>query len=285
MVDISSFRASKFKIHSCVKAEATETTMKTTVALLVFCCIIFVVQTSVRRIMISKIGSVRQQLLRAGKLKQFNNLIQSLLKENGIVDFFEYMDNIYVINVTIGTPPQHFEIVPDTGSSDLWVISIKCNSQSCKGDKLHPKNRFDPSKSSTYSVDGRKFTITYELGYAEGILGIDHFSFADLAVEMQTFGLAEQIAHVFGDIPIDGIMGLAWPALSEFQVTPPMQNILDELDEPIMTVYMTREIEPIMEEVYGGEITFGGFDEQNCELPIRWVELTSQSFWQFTVTG
>ena len=61
----------------------------------------------------------------------------------------DFSDAQYFITTSVGTPPQSFTVVPDTGSSNLWMYSSKCWSPVCL---LHSK--FNASKSSTYKADG-----------------------------------------------------------------------------------------------------------------------------------
>jgi hypothetical protein len=92
------------------------------------------------------------------------------------------------------------------------------------------KHKYSRTKSSTYLKDGRDFSITYGSGSCYGNLVIDTLKLAGLTVTNQTFGAATGIAEVFGYFPIDGILGLGWPAISEDNVTPPFQNLMPQLD-------------------------------------------------------
>jgi hypothetical protein len=66
--------------------------------------------------------------------------------------------------------------------------------------------------------------------YCYGTLVSDTLKLAGLTINNQTFGAATKIDEVFGYFPIDGILGLGWPAISKENVTPPFQNLMPQLD-------------------------------------------------------
>ncbi|MCO5579094.1 hypothetical protein L7F22_032946 [Adiantum nelumboides] len=71
------------------------------------------------------------------------------------VELKNYFDAQKYGVIGIGTSPQKFTIVFDTGSSNLWVPSSKCRlSVSCY---LHPK--FKPRKSFSYKEDGKECNL------------------------------------------------------------------------------------------------------------------------------
>ena len=43
----------------------------------------------------------------------------------------DYMNTQYFVEISVGTPPQKFTVVPDTGSSNLWLYGGSCHTLAC----------------------------------------------------------------------------------------------------------------------------------------------------------
>jgi len=193
----------------------------------------------------------------------------------------DWDDLEYVGNITIGTPPQQFVVVLDTGSSNLWVTD-----KSCGGGPCRQKHKFDSSMSSTYTDLHRTWSIQYGLGDARGNLGKDNMAFGgvgetQLSIPMTTFGQANHISNDFNDDPSDGILGLAFQSLAVDDVVPPLQNAIAQglLDQPLFTVWLQHK--GAMEGVNGGVFTYGAIDTTNCASMVTYQRLTSATYWQF----
>lgn len=125
------------------------------------------------------------------------------------VDVKDYMNAQYFITASVGTPAQEFTVVPDTGSSNLWVYSSKCWSPVCL---LH--KRFNASKSTTYKKDGEKFDITYGSGSISGTVGRDVARIGDLEAEMGFGEITHASGTAFYVSQMSGILGLAYDSIS-----------------------------------------------------------------------
>ncbi|KAF7306471.1 Acid protease [Mycena indigotica] len=119
-------------------------------------------------------------------------------------------------SISIGTPAQKFLIDFDTGSSDLWVPSSSCTSSTCK-----KKSRYAVSKSSSSAKKSGSFSIQYGDGSTvSGGVYTDTVAVAGIKASKQYFSPVTTLSSSFDDDPIDGILGLAFPAISNLKHDP-----------------------------------------------------------------
>lgn len=89
----------------------------------------------------------------------------------------------YYGTIAIGTPPVAYNVIIDSGSADLFLVSSGCTSSACSGIQA-----FDSSASSSFTSTSQAFDITYGSGTASGTLGKDVVQMAGFQVNSQTFG-------------------------------------------------------------------------------------------------
>nr|NP_001009463.1 pregnancy-associated glycoprotein 8 precursor [Ovis aries]AAB53229.1 pregnancy-associated glycoprotein 8 [Ovis aries] len=145
-------------------------------------------------------------------------------------------DLLYLGNITIGTPPQEFQVLFDRGSSDLWVPSLLCNSSTCAKHVM-----FRHRLSSTYRLTNKTFMIFYRVGKIEGVVVRDTVRIGDLVSADQTFGLS--IAETgFENTTLDGILGLSYPNTSCFGAIPIFDKLKNEgaISEPVFAFYLSN---------------------------------------------
>lgn len=190
-----------------------------------------------------------------------------------------YMDMSYYGQISIGTPPQNFMVLFDTGSSNLWVPSVYCQSQPCNN---HPL--FNPSQSSTYSSNGQTFSIQYGSGSLTGVFGYDTVTIQGIPITNQEFGLSEtEPGTSFLYAKFDGILGLAYPSLSEGGATTVMQGMIQEnlIDAPVFSFYLSQQ--PSSQN--GGALILGGIDSSLFTGQIYWSPVTQDLYWQIAING
>ncbi|KAL6542920.1 AP4A phosphorylase [Orobanche hederae] len=196
--------------------------------------------------------------------------------ETDIVALKNYMDAQYFGEIGIGTPPQKFTVVFDTGSSNLWVPSSKCYfSVPCL---FHSK--YKSSQSSTYKANGKSAAIQYGSGSISGFFSEDNVEIGDLVVKSQEFIEATSEPSVsFVVAKFDGILGLGFKEISVGNSTPVWYNMVAQglIKDPVFSFWLNRNLK---EEV-GGEIVFGGIDPNHHKGQHTYVPVTQKGYWQF----
>ncbi|NXF72933.1 CATD protein, partial [Sclerurus mexicanus] len=237
------------------------------------------------RIPLTKFPSMRRVLNEVGsEIPDVNALTQVLKFKLGFPDAAEptpeilknYMDAQYYGEIGIGTPPQNFTVIFDTGSSNLWVPSVHCSiiDIACM---LHHK--YDSSKSSSYVKNGTEFSIHYGTGSLSGFLSEDTVTLGDLKIKHQVFGEAvKQPGVTFIAAKFDGILGMGYPNISVDQVIPFFDNIMQQklIKKNIFSFYLNRN--PSSQP--GGELLLGGTDPKYYTGEFAWMNVTRKAYWQ-----
>uniref|UniRef100_A0A8C2R9B2 renin n=1 Tax=Capra hircus TaxID=9925 RepID=A0A8C2R9B2_CAPHI len=238
------------------------------------------------RIFLKKMPSVRESLKERGvdmaqlgaewsqltKTLSFGNRTSPVVLTN-------YLDTQYYGEIGIGTPPQTFKVIFDTGSANLWVPSTKCSPlyTACEIHSL-----YDSLESSSYVENGTEFTIYYGSGNVKGFLSQDLVTVGGITVT-QTFGeVTELPLRPFMLAKFDGVLGMGFPAQAVGGVTPVFDHILAQrvLTEDAFTYSLVQN-----SHLLGGEIVLGGSDPQYYQENFHYVSISKPGSWQIRMKG
>uniref|UniRef100_UPI00398E9106 pepsin A-like n=1 Tax=Pristiophorus japonicus TaxID=55135 RepID=UPI00398E9106 len=187
-----------------------------------------------------------------------------------------YMDLAYFGTISVGTPPQSFTVIFDTGSANLWVPSGYCSSSACTN-----HHKFNPNDSSTFKLSSKYLSIRYGTGSMTGVLGYDIVRVSSIDVTHQEFGLSiTEPGSFLYYAKFDGILGLAYPNIASSGATTVFDNMMSEhlVEQPMFAFYLTRG-----NGQSGSEVVFGGADPNHYTGQINWVPVTQQGYWQILV--
>jgi Eukaryotic aspartyl protease len=139
---------------------------------------------------------------------------KSLLRRAATVDTQVYnvqYDLLYLVNASIGTPPQNFQLQLDTGSSDIWIPWA--NSQPCAGRGHRCKEgSYTITQSSTYKLlNPSAFLISYvDETKISGDYIQDVFTIGSSTVPKMTMGLAKAASESDSSSDFEGIVGIGF---------------------------------------------------------------------------
>nr|ALC78842.1 aspartyl proteinase-1 [Dermanyssus gallinae] len=237
-------------------------------------------QAGLMRVPLLKMETIRSQMMSKNTPRQL--LHSQSAGVNGVKGSVEpinnYMDAQYYGPISIGSPPQPFQVVFDTGSSDLWVPSSKCplTNIACL---LH--NKYHSDKSSTYVKNGTEFKIQYGSGAVSGVLSADTVDLNGMRVTNQTFAeIMRESGLGFIAGKFDGILGMGYPTIARGGLPVFDQMVAQNvIDQAVFTFFLTRD----PNHPTGSELVLGGIDPKHHKGEITYTPVTRKGYWQFGV--
>jgi cathepsin D len=168
------------------------------------------------------------------------------------ISLTDVQDAEYFGEVDIGTPPQKFKVIYDTGSSNLWVPSKSCDN--CK----NSGGFYDSTKTSTFVKNGKSFSLAYGTGSCNGFLSTDTISLGGAQITGFDFGeVTHEAADVFGSAPFDGILGMGPAKAAVDHVAMPMAQLVAQgkIEHNVFAFYLSSGGKT------GSTLTLGGTDD------------------------
>lgn len=220
--------------------------------------------------------TLRWQMYDAGMDVPYRNGAK-YMRTNGDdpVIIHNYEDAQFYGPVSEGTPAKEFQVIYDTGSSNLWLPSSNCSDCGLKP-------RYDHTKSSTYKANGTIFNIQYGSGPVSGFLSEDSTEVGGITVPNQLFAEITDVkglgaAYAAGKFA--GILGLAFQSISVDGIPPVFQSMVEQklVDEPVFAFYLSNSSGT------DGELDFGGIDSNHYTGEISYVPLSATLYWEINL--
>ncbi|RDX49668.1 acid protease [Lentinus brumalis] len=197
-------------------------------------------------------------------------------------------DSSFYGSIAAGTPPISYNVILDTGSSDLWLAANDGLSAS-QSDGIPT---FDANASSTFTDLNTPFSISYGSGAARGNLGQDSVQFAGFEVSDQVFGVVTQISNNLLTSPVSGLMGLGFKSISSSGATPLWQALAESsgtLDQPLMAFQLTRFVDVQNAQVLepGGTFNLGAVNTSlyTGDIDYQPIPEGQEGYWIQELTG
>eukprot|EP00397_Hematodinium_sp_SG-2012_P022476 GEMP01023291.1.p1 GENE.GEMP01023291.1~~GEMP01023291.1.p1 ORF type:complete len:400 (+),score=80.97 GEMP01023291.1:176-1375(+) len=194
----------------------------------------------------------------------------------------------YYGKIEIGTPPQEFSVVFDTGSGNLMLPSRWCKSHACTMHKMYDSQSSRTSKDINY--DGTavhkgaprdQITVTFGTGEISGVFVQDDITIGDVKLpELSFVAATDETEDPFSAFNFDGVLGLALEEMSQG----PKFNLVSQLagqmrlKHPVFSVFLSDSDEET------SEITFGDMKQEHMSSELFWAPVSRPTgYWQVQI--
>jgi len=199
----------------------------------------------------------------------------------------------YFGTVFIGTPPQSFEVVFDSGSGNLIVPSSSCTTDACLA-----HNRYDQSLSGsarqvscvsdsaptvhgTGSFNTDNLSISFGTGEIRGRCVEEQVCIGDVCYPGSVISATYESTAPFETFDFDGVMGLSLPEMSHAPVYNAMERLKETqaLHQTLFAAFLSASDSEV------SEITFGSIRTDRMASDLHWVPVSRNTgYWEVMVT-
>lgn len=194
----------------------------------------------------------------------------------------------YYGEISVGTPPQVFKVIFDTGSGHLLLPSANCESAACSDHRIFLENASstvipigwvdEPRTRAVDDTDRDTQVIGFAMGEVTGQYARDDVCLGSACAVADFVEMTEESDNPFKMAEWDGVLGLGQKLsdAQEFNVFGVLaQNATPALHRPMFAVYLGRLVED------DAEITFGDYRQERMASPLKWVNVSEEGYWQF----
>jgi saccharopepsin len=181
-------------------------------------------------------------------------------------------------SMSLGSPPQQFKVIFDTGSGNLIVPSAECSVPGCQPHRKYARNASRTSQAVTNERGEGSSEISFGTGQISGDFFRDKMCIGDSICSDTSFIAADrETTEPFQSIPFDGIMGLGFKDLSMGEGF----NIVDDLTSKGQLP--NGQISFYLTDGGDSEVTFGGYKSEYLASDIVWAPVKKESYWQVSI--
>uniref|UniRef100_A0AC35UD00 Peptidase A1 domain-containing protein n=1 Tax=Rhabditophanes sp. KR3021 TaxID=114890 RepID=A0AC35UD00_9BILA len=197
-------------------------------------------------------------------------------------ELVDYKNKAYYGTIIIGSNLQSFNMLFDTGSSNMFIPCVNNNVPNLK------HRQFDCENSYTCQQTNRTLNIFYGTGSIEGIIYHDRICFGSTETEFctdinQGFGCAmTESGSNLKESRFDGIMGLG---IYGDNVTQPLDYIFKNKNickEEVFAFWLNRQLNS---DENGGEITICGVNKNHFNGEIFYLDVIDSNYWRIKMDG
>lgn len=189
----------------------------------------------------------------SGTVETKNRLVRIELENYDQMQFFG--------TLRVGTPPQQFRVIFDTGSSDVWVPSESC--RACAGiRRYHAHRSTSHYRDNNTITESERFDVHYGSGKVSGDVMEETIRLGASGLEITgvRIGAADHQGAEIQRFQTEGIVGLGMGSLARV-TTPSLFQLLAQSEGYDLPLFFSLYINPLPNHQPPSQLIFGGVDD------------------------